>query len=71
MPGSNEMFYLDADGRKQDAELHNAILAEGDELSVVAATRRRLIAEGYDPETIAYLYPDPPKADMYGKTAVL
>ena len=28
--GSQEFFYVDADGKKQDAELHNAILDEGD-----------------------------------------
>ena len=28
--GSEEFFYRDADGKKQDAELHNAILDEGD-----------------------------------------
>jgi hypothetical protein len=28
--GGQEFFYVDADGRKRDAELHNAILDEGD-----------------------------------------
>ena len=57
--GSREMYYKDENGVHQDAALHGPILAEGDEQSVIAATRARLIARGEDPVHIARLYPDP------------
>jgi hypothetical protein len=40
-PPAREFFYLDADGNRQDAELHDAILAEGDEAAATAVTQRR------------------------------
>jgi hypothetical protein len=39
--GSDEFFYKDQTGKKQDANLHNAILEEGDEAVARAVTRKR------------------------------
>ena len=44
-PKSNELFYLDNDHKRQDAELHESILADGDHdaaLAVSDAVRKRL-----------------------------
>ena len=42
---AQEMFYLDDDHRRQDAELHEPILADGDDAAAMAvsdAVRKRL-----------------------------
>ena len=41
---SNECFYLDAEGRKQDAGIHEAILAEGDARPLPELSRQNIIA---------------------------
>lgn len=56
MNGSNEFFYLDENGKKQDAELYEAILAEGDEVGAFASTYALLVERGYAEEWIAATY---------------
>jgi ankyrin repeat protein len=41
-----EGFYLDPDGNKQDADIHEAILAVGDSVAYKAASRRRALEIG-------------------------
>ena len=59
---SNEFFYLDDNGKKQDAALHEAILnnPEADKaLSEMAI--KRAIADGMDPEAARRVYGTEPK----------
>ena len=47
----DEFFYVDADGKKRDAELHNAILDEGDHEAAKAVSdkiKARILAEKHD-----------------------
>ena len=56
----DEFFYIDTDGKKADADLHEKILADGDREKAQAVTRKRLIAQGVlTPEEIeAFLSKD-------------
>lgn len=48
---ANELFYLDDDHKRQDAKLHESILADGDHdaaLAVSDAVRKRLGIERKD-----------------------
>ena len=56
---SNEFFYLDDDGRKADAALHDAILDGGDDLASRTATAKRAIKRGMDVNVEAKLYAIP------------
>lgn len=43
---ASEMFYLDQDGNRQDADLHNPILRDGDDaaaLAVSEAVKKRIL----------------------------
>ena len=45
---ASEFFYYDENNQRQDADLHNAILAEGDDaaaLAVSEAVRKRILAD--------------------------
>lgn len=54
MTEAQEFFYRDKDG-KQDADLHEPILTEGDHEQALEVTRRRLKARGWTDEEIAQL----------------
>lgn len=53
---SDELFYLDEDGVARDAELHEPILAQGDEAAAFAVTYRLLKEGGQTEEFIASTY---------------
>ena len=60
MGGSREFCIESADGRREDAELHDQILGNEDaEVAVTRLTRERLIAAGEDPELMKQFYPLP------------
>ena len=54
MPDDKQGYlnYIDAVGKAADAELHEAILAEGDVVRAKAVTRRRLLERGWDAEEV-------------------
>lgn len=56
MPNSNEFFIEKADGTQSDAELHEQILAEGDDASAKEVTRRMLSQWGWPPEQIKHFF---------------
>jgi len=57
MSGSDEMFYLDKDGKKQDAALHDFILDnEKANIASSEAAIKRAIADGVDPELAKKAY---------------
>lgn len=60
MTGSNEFFYRDANGRKQDAELHEEMLdnPQANALGLMQV-RAQLRESGKSPELIDRLYPLP------------
>jgi hypothetical protein len=49
---SDEFFYLDKDGKKADAELHEAILDQGDYAKAQEPTRTLLRAQGFTNDQI-------------------
>lgn len=54
---NDELCYLDENGVKQDAALHNAILDNPDaEAVVIAQTRKRLKAQGLSDQVLDVLY---------------
>jgi hypothetical protein len=44
---ASEFFYLDANGHRADAELHEAILAAGDNATAQEVTRKLLARAGW------------------------
>jgi hypothetical protein len=60
---ARELCYIDPKTKAvSDAEIHEAILARIEPAAADAmehATRQRLLAEGWDPETVECLYPSP------------
>lgn len=58
--GSREMFYLDAQGERQDRDLHAAIL--GDDTADLTEIRAARLAEGWSQQEIDALWPLPVKA---------
>jgi hypothetical protein len=54
---SDEFAVIHANGEVSDAELHEAILAEGDEDGAVDVTREMCRREGWSEERIARFYP--------------
>ena len=57
---SNECFYLDGNGRRQDRAIHEAILGE-DKLLDPDAVRQRARAHGLSEAMIQRLYGLPPE----------
>jgi hypothetical protein len=53
--GSSEFFYLDADGNRCDAFLHEEILANGDAEAAKSVTRTWLVAKGFAADSIESL----------------
>lgn len=53
----NEVFYIDANGKKQDAALHALILRDGHNVKAFASTYKVLIGMGYSDEYIQKIYP--------------
>jgi hypothetical protein len=53
---SNEFFYLDKDGKKQDATLHEEILARGDEATAREIGKEVARRAGLTEAEIATLY---------------
>jgi hypothetical protein len=58
--GSTECFYVDADGRKQDAALHADMLGD-DRIRDPEATRALAKRFGLDDRAIEMLYGVPPR----------
>jgi hypothetical protein len=57
---SGEFFYLDDDGNRQDASLHNEILDNPEaEAAVLEDARERMRKEGWSEKDIARLWGDP------------
>jgi hypothetical protein len=56
-PVLGEFCVVHADGSVTDAELHEPILAAGDEEKHVQATRERLLKKGFAPEDVYRLFP--------------
>jgi len=54
--GSTEFFYLDEDGEKGDADLHEEMLGDGVEDDEAARIMREAVADGLDPEVAESLY---------------
>lgn len=58
--GSREFCLVSEDGRREDAGLHDPILANAEaEAAAIKATRDLLIAAGEDPELMMQFYPLP------------
>jgi hypothetical protein len=51
-----EGFYVDADGNKQDADIHEAILAVGDSPEYIAASRKAGKEIGFSEEILTAVY---------------
>jgi hypothetical protein len=57
---SNEFFYLDANGRKSDAALHEDILDNPEaDLACRIETARGMIADGHDEQNVRMMYDIP------------
>lgn len=59
MPGSKEFFY-EVNGKQQDSELHEPILAEADDSQPIADSTERMLEAGLDEATLRWLYHDGP-----------
>ena len=55
---SNEFFYLDKDGKKQDAALHDEILSQGDHAAATEIGKEAARRAGLSEAEIAKRYSD-------------
>jgi anti-sigma factor RsiW len=55
---SDALFYIDENGEKQDKNIHEAWLAEGDERAARMAGYEAARASGMSEELIRFIYPD-------------
>jgi hypothetical protein len=55
----NEFFYIDADGKKQDAALHDAILNDGDHHAATNIGKDQARKAGVPEDMILKLYAEP------------
>lgn len=65
MPGGEEFYYLDENGKKRDAELHDEILAGGDHLAALKVSRQVLRDLGLNPDVLLPLPVTPPQAKRF------
>ena len=64
---SNELFYRDAQGRKQDAELHDELLDADVEERMYERDRKSLLESGLTEDAVRLLMNERPKAKRKAK----
>jgi hypothetical protein len=61
---SDEFYYIDENGNKSDAALHDAILDDVDDLPMRYETARGMVRDGYDVTTVRRMYVIPDKLPL-------